>query len=264
MGGLSAIGIYRVSRLVIADPGGFAIFYNSHDPDTGVDVPFPSGKIVRGDAYVFHGGISTLRGDIPRKADLYVVVVSGYREESVRGVYGREVYVRGKITDIEVMEKTGGTREVMGRQLPTSKKTIVFINCVGLSPGDETDVDDVKKVLEDQIALLVAKNSELAKTNDSLTKEVNTLRENLKDAVSRYDTCRKAMDRLFQDLQSKIAEAEALIERLKTVSKVKEEGIKMIEKAVGEKGIFSRREEDENIKRIEEEIKKLKREAERV
>ncbi|MEM3740627.1 MAG: hypothetical protein QXP84_07490 [Candidatus Korarchaeum sp.] len=259
----SKFGVWRVGRLTIADPLGFACFFDSHDPDVSAEVRFPSGLVVRGDAYVFYGGVETQRTDIPKDADLYVVVVSGYKEEMVRGIYGREVFVRGKITTIETKTKEGKKTEFFGVNVPIGKgQKIVFVSVIGLTPGDEYAKDDLIEQLNSSIAMLTAANSELEKRNAALTNELDSLKRFANEIVSKYETCRSAMDNLYFQLRSKLMEAEELISTANTIKELRDAAIKMIESLTGEKSIFrvKKKEADEIEKRLSE----LKKEVEKV
>ncbi|MEM3740660.1 MAG: hypothetical protein QXP84_07655 [Candidatus Korarchaeum sp.] len=257
------LGLWRISRLTVADPLGFAVFLSSHDPLLNTEVTFPSGIVVRGDTFVFYGGVETNRTDIPRDANLYVVVISGEKEELIHGFYGREVFVRGKIMAVEEKTKEGRKVEIVGVRVPTSRgRKMVFVRVIGLSPADEYLKDGIVSKLEETISLLTAKNSELEKKNESLSKELDNLKKVYTEIVSKYETCRNAMDRLYFQLVSRLREAEELIESAKTVGELREAAIKLIENLTGEKSLFSRRRKEEE--ELEKKLKELKKEVEKV
>ncbi|MCS7102262.1 MAG: hypothetical protein NZ992_00075 [Candidatus Korarchaeum sp.] len=262
---LTRFGIWRISRMTISDPYGFIILFNAHDPEVGVEVRLPSGVVVKGDAYSFFGGIETNRSDIPRDGNIYVVIHTGEKEEGVRGIYGREVFIRGKVLLVEEMTKEGKKAEVLGVGLPIQRgMKVVFLRVVGFPPKEVGEEEDTLSALYSDMNMLKSRNSELMKRNEILSNELDQLRKVYKEVVGKYETCREAMDRLYFQLSSRIREAEELIESARTLQELREAAIKMIENLTGEKSVFAavrkRKEEEE----LEKRIKELKKEAEKI
>lgn len=265
MGLLNKFGIWRISRMVISDPSGFLILFSAHDPESNVEVRFPSGLLVKGDVYVFYGGVETNRSDIPKDGNMYVLVLAGNKEEPVRGLYGREVYVRGKIINIEEKTKEGKKVEKLGVAIPIERgKKVVFIHVVGLSIADTEACDDIEKELQNSISLLEARNSDLQKQNENLKSELDQLKKTYEEIVSKYQNCRSAMDRLYFQLSSRLREAEEILQNAKTLQEVREAAIKMIENLTGEKSIFGVMKKKKEEEELERKLKELKKEAEKI
>lgn len=252
-------GLYRISRMTIADPLGFVCFTNGPDPVRGAEVIFPSGTMTRGDVYMFQGK-ETARSDIP-DADYYVVVHSGPFEELFHGLYGREVFIRGRIISIERTEVERKAVEIFGIKVPMpSGKSICFIKTVGAQPGTEI-VDIESKLVEDNM-LLNQEVSKLRGEKAKLEKELEVVKAQASEASKNYETCRSAMDRLYYELESRLNELEALKENLETLEKMRQRALDVVEKAVG-KGLF-KSEKDKLLEEIKAKLEELKREKEKL
>lgn len=263
MNPLKALGLYRVSEMIINSLEGSVIFRQADDPEKGIEVPLPSGKTVRGDVFFFRGLEGTSRKDIP-KADYYIVIVNGPYEEPVRGIYSRRVSLIGKIDTIEVDELPRKSARILGVEVPLGRgERYAYLYVISYDPkalSRKITAVAYNKLKEDYNKLLAEKR-ELEGEVQKLRAENSTLRNELETTKSQQETCVQVMNRLRFELQEKVAEAEALARRARNAEKLYTEATRLIEKLVGEKSIFrSLKEKTE----LEEEIKRLKKEAESV